>query len=691
MGNPEAVASAYSLFDYQIAADLGGEEAFQVLKEKAWRRGIRLASDMVPNHMGMDSRWVIEHPDWFISLDHSPFPSYSFNGPDLSWDSRVGIFLEDHYYTRSDAAVVFKRLDRWTGSEKYIYHGNDGTAMPWNDTAQLDLLNHEAREAVIRTILDVARRFHIIRFDAAMTLAKRHYQRLWFPEPGSGGDIASRAEHGLTKAQFDAAMPLEFWREVVDRVQQEVPDTLLLAEAFWLMEGYFVRTLGMHRVYNSAFMNMLKTEDNAKYRLSIRNVLEFDPEILKRFVNFMNNPDEDTAVAQFGKDDKYFGVCTLMVTMPGLPMFGHGQVEGFTEKYGMEYRRAYRDEHPDRHLIERHEREIFPLMRRRHIFAEAQNFLLYDLVMQDGRVNENVFAYSNRADGEAGLVVYNNKFENTSGAIRLSVAFSQKTGQDDERALVRRTLGEGLGLQPGNRRFCLFRDHVSGLEFIRSNTDLMEHGLYVELDAYQYHVFMDFREVEDNDAGDFANLAAYLDGRGVPSIEEARQEIYLQPVRRPLMELLNAGMLRRIWNGRVVAPDERVDEELLDDAEGAMAHALREVCRLQQYVRQRDHPGQAGAPRAGCGLTPACSRRAPAGVAGRDRAQQSTRCPSYWQNRATGEPCWRGGWSMALAASPALTTQRASAGAGSTSGDWARSSAPPCAIWAHRRWPLMTA
>ena len=94
MGNPEAVASAYSLHDYQIATDLGGEEAFQVLREKAWRRGIRLASDMVPNHMGMDSRWVIEHPDWFISLDHSPFPSYSFNGPDLSWDSRVGFSLK---------------------------------------------------------------------------------------------------------------------------------------------------------------------------------------------------------------------------------------------------------------------------------------------------------------------------------------------------------------------------------------------------------------------------------------------------------------------------------------------------------------------------------------------------------------------------------------------------------------------
>ena len=58
--------------------------------------------------------------------------------------------------------------------------------MPWNDTAQLDYMNPVVREAVIQTILAVARKFPIIRFDAAMTLAKKHIQRLWFPEPGQG-------------------------------------------------------------------------------------------------------------------------------------------------------------------------------------------------------------------------------------------------------------------------------------------------------------------------------------------------------------------------------------------------------------------------------------------------------------------------------------------------------------------------
>jgi hypothetical protein len=121
------------------------------------------------------------------------------------------------------------------------------------------------------------------------------------------------------------------------------------------MEGYFVRTLGMHRVYNSAFMNMLKMEDNANYRTTIRTVLEFSPEVLKRFVNFMNNPDEKTAVEQFGKDDKYFGTAAMMVTLPVLPRFGDGQIEGFTNSsvwnIGARFGRSI-DEHLVRRQVE---------------------------------------------------------------------------------------------------------------------------------------------------------------------------------------------------------------------------------------------------------------------------------------------------------------------------------------------------
>ena len=572
-GNAEAVASAYSLDDYRIAADLGGEAAHANLRDRAWARGIRLASDMVPNHMGIDSRWVIEHPEWFLSLAEPPYPVYSFDGPDLSSDERVGIVLEDHYWDDSDAAVVFKRIDRATGDARYVYHGNDGTSFPWNDTAQLDFLDAGVREQVIRTIIDVARHFPIIRFDAAMVLAKRHIERLWWPEPGSAGGIPSRAEHAISKREFERRMPVEFWREVVDRVATEVPDTLLLAEAFWLLEGYFVRTLGMHRVYNSAFMHMLRDEDGAGYKKVIKDTIEFDPAILQRYVNFMSNPDEKTAVEQFGKGDKYFGVATVLATLPGLPMLGHGQVQGFGEKYGMEFRRAMLDETPDPWLLERHEREIFPLFHRRSWFAGSDDFLLYDLVTDEGSVDDGVLAYSNGRGPERSLVLYQTRFAASHGRIRDSAAYARKTPTGSRR-LIRRSLADGLGLSRDANAFVTFRDARTSLEYVQSCRDIWERGLAVSLGAYGVQVLWEFHEIRDGAAGQWARLARRLAGMGVPSLEDALRESQLEPVHGPLRAIFAPAVLER---ARAEDGGSETDGEALRERVGAFYAAVADA------------------------------------------------------------------------------------------------------------------
>jgi glycosidase len=533
-GNADAMASAYSLYDYEVARDLGGEGSLANLRQRCQERGIRLASDMVPNHTGLHSRWIVEHPDWFVQLDYPPYPAYAFTGTDLSATPEVSLHIEDGYWDRRDAAVVFKHYDHRSGRTRYIYHGNDGTSTPWNDTAQLNYLLPDLREAVMATILHVARLFPIIRFDAAMTLAKKHYQRLWFPQPGHGG-VPSRAEYGMTREEFDAAFPKEFWREVVDRVAAEAPGTLLLAEAFWLMEGYFVRTLGMHRVYNSAFMNMLKMEENVKYRQTIKNVLEFDPRILQRFVNFMNNPDERTAVEQFGKEDKYLGACVLLVTMPGLPMFGHGQVEGFHEKYGMEYRRACWDEPVDEHLVWLHESRIFPLMKRRWLFSGSEQFRLFDFWCE-GYVDENVFAYSNGQGSERALVVFHNRYAETDGWVHLSAG--QAT--PGEEGLQQTTLAASLGIEGGHGRFCRFSEQVTGLQYLLPADDLLRQGLHLHLGPYQHHVFWDFVMLRDSADQPWGQLCRRLNGAPVADLDRELIQVRYAPLIAAWSDLLAA-------------------------------------------------------------------------------------------------------------------------------------------------------
>jgi glycosidase len=549
MGNIDAVASAYSLYDYQIAWDLGGEWAYQNLNSRAKKRGIRLASDMVPNHTGIFSKWVIENPDFFIQTNEPPFPGYRFSGPDISDDQSVQLRIEDGYWNKTDAAVVFQRIDNKTGEVRYIYHGNDGTNMPWNDTAQLNMLRKEVREAVIQKIFEVARKFSIIRFDAAMTLAKKHFSRLWYPQPGKGGDIPSRVDYAMTQNQFDELFPVEFWREVVDRINSEMPETLLLAEAFWLMEGYFVRTLGMHRVYNSAFMHMMMKEENEKYRDLISNTLEFEPEILKRYVNFMSNPDEETAIKQFGTDDKYFGVCTMMVTLPGLPMFAHGQIEGYTEKYGMEYQRAYYHETPNQWLIDRHKKEIFPLLKKRYLFSDVNNFWLFDFINDYGNLNENVFAFTNSQYGEKAIVFYNNKYDSTSGKI------FQSSPKLVNKAPQTKKLSEALQINSSPKHFYIFREHISNLEYIRTGKDF-ENGFHVNLQGFKYLVYFDFREVYD-EKGEWNKLSKKLDGKGIPNMARAFAELHLEPLHKTFEELFDEESLNDFIKSYIIYEDDK--------------------------------------------------------------------------------------------------------------------------------------
>ncbi len=536
MGNQDAIASAYALYDYQIAADLGGEEAYQNLNERARQRGIRLASDMVPNHTGIFSKWVIERPEYFIQSANPPFPGYRFTGENLSDHPHVEIRIEDGYYSKSDAAVVFQRIDRQHNDVRYIYHGNDGTMMPWNDTAQLDMLKAEVRKAVMQKIFDVAGKFSIIRFDAAMTLAKKHFARLWYPRPGTGGDIPSRADHAMSKKEFDDLFPVEFWREVVDKINAELPETLLLAEAFWFMEGYFVRTLGMHRVYNSAFMHMLKNEENEKYRDLITNTLEFEPEILKRYVNFMSNPDEETAIQQFGTGDKYFGVCIMMNPLPGLPMFAHGQVEGFTEKYGMEYRYARYHEDPDPGLVEKHEREIFPLTGKRYLFSEVRHFQLYDYLEYEGRINENVFAYSNRHGHEKALVLFNNKYEMAHGHIHTSVPRLNTEGSGKN--MTRISLADALGIKNDHRKFYVAFEQISGQEYLFKGSDMHGEGLLWPLRGFEYRVFLSFGEMEDPD-GFIEQFYRQYKGEAVTDVRKMLAGQKLAPVHRAFEEIFD--------------------------------------------------------------------------------------------------------------------------------------------------------
>jgi DNA-binding transcriptional MerR regulator/glycosidase len=421
-GREAPTASAYSIREYEVAAGLGGPSAARRLAERAAEFGIRLGCDVVANHTGIDARWVVDHPNRFVSTSECPYPAYSFTGRNLVASDRVSVRLADQYLDQSDAPVVFRREDLTTSEVRYLYHGNDGTGLPWNDTAQLDYTREETRRAMVEVIVDIAKRFPILRLDAAMALARRHVQRLWYPRAGTGGAIPSRSRFGLSDAEFNALMPREFWREVVCSVRDAAPETMLIAEAFWMMEGVFAREIGLNRVYNSAFMHHLRDEDNDRFRTLVTAVLEADPRFLEHGLNYLSTPDEASAARQFGTGAKYRAAALLLATFPGTPLIAHGQFEGYEEQYGMEYDRPMTDEGESLELLEFH-RSLAPLLGQRARFSGSVGFRLLRAVDDAGCVEGDVITYLTGDPSEPPvLVVVNNGSERIRCAVDRVVA-----------------------------------------------------------------------------------------------------------------------------------------------------------------------------------------------------------------------------------------------------------------------------
>ena len=287
-----------------------------------------------------------------------------------------------------------------------------------------------------------------------------------------------------------------------------------------------------------------------------------------------------------------------MATLPGLPMFGHGQIEGFTEKYGMEYQRPRYDETPDNWLVERHEREIAPLLKRRWLFAESSNFLLYDFFQDAGKVDENVFAYSNRNGGERALVVYNNRYGTAHGAIDFSAAFADKgAGQ-----LRQQRLREGLGVTGDGAYVLAWRDSLTGLEYLRRASDLAERGLTLDLHAYQCHVFLDWRELRITAEEPWDRLADQLNGHGVPNLDDALVNLELRPVHDALRQLLDPAVVRIFADlaehprALATGKDKKIEQERREFFELAWARceALLRTARASYSARLASEGQMAG-------------------------------------------------------------------------------------------------
>jgi len=135
---------------------------------------------------------------------------------------------------------------------------------------------------------------------------------------------------------------------------------------------------------------------------------------------------------------------------------------------------------------------------------------------------------------------------------------NKETGNLESRDLL-----NGLHLSSDPNQYVIFRDSASNLEFIRSTMEIKYQGLFFDLGAYQCHVFMDFRVVNENEYGQYGQLAAYLNGRGVPNIDHALKDLMLAPILNPLRELISTYNMRELFQARLLDPEEKMNPEII--------------------------------------------------------------------------------------------------------------------------------
>lgn len=293
--------SPYAVPRYKFNKLLGGKDAFAAFTRRAHRNRLAVIVDFVTNHMAIDSPWIDEQADLFITS----FPR--------ARTQQTG----EYFLHPSGEMVAF---------------GRDPFFPPWHDTAQLDYTNPATRERMIDTLLEISEVADGVRCDMAMLVLRDYFCKQWYP-------LAS-------EDWLNARLPGEFWEEAISTVKRRRPDFKFIAEAYWDKEPY-LRSLGFDLCYEKKLLDALSARNAAQ----VIEQLAQDDRALRASLLFIENHDEARAAAIFNNPEN-LAAAALILAIPGSALIHEGQMEGKREKLPVQRIKPLIDEAPDLALQE---------------------------------------------------------------------------------------------------------------------------------------------------------------------------------------------------------------------------------------------------------------------------------------------------------------------------------------------------
>lgn len=350
--------------------------------------------------------------------------------PDHPW-----VYEHPKYFIQgSGEDLVGVPNDFFAADGKIIACGRDPYFPPWTDTAQLNAFHPGLRQAAIETVSSIAEHCDGIRCDMAMLLMSSIFEKTWGPRAGQ------RPES-------------EYWGEVIGAVRKGHPDFLFVAEAYWDLE-WELQQQGFDYCYDKRLYDRLIYDSAEGIRLHLTADLAYQ----NKLVRFIENHDEPRAAAAFSPE-KSRAAAVAIATLPGAKLFHQGQFEGRRIKLPVQLVRR-----PGETLdegLQTFYRGLLKVIRAR-AFREGEWSLCERSGWPDNPSYVNLVAWCWRKEDERYLVVINLSHTRCQGRIHLPWADLKG-------------------------RTSLLVDVMSGERYERDGDDMLDQGLYVDLEAWKYH------------------------------------------------------------------------------------------------------------------------------------------------------------------------------------------------------------
>jgi glycosidase len=326
----------------------------------------------------------------------------------------------------------YTRVKRRQG-DLILAYGRDPFFSGWPDTVQLDYSNPAASDAMLNELLRISGQCDGVRCDMAMLILPGVFERTW----------GRRAQ--------------PFWTVATKAVHEKVPGFCFMAEVYWDME-WTMQQQGFDYAYDKRLYDRL-CEGHAR---SVREHFYAGSDYQNKLARFLENHDEPRAASTFDlKIHEAAAVITFL--SPGLRFFHQGQFEGRKKRISPHLVRAPRE--PAVEDIKNFYRCFLQVLRS-PVFRNGWWELLKCLPAWDGNGTWDSFLAFTWEDikGNRAMVSVNYSPHNSQCYIHLP--FTDLAG-----------------------RSVRLRDMTSSVVYDRDGCELLSKGLYLDMQAWGYHVF----------------------------------------------------------------------------------------------------------------------------------------------------------------------------------------------------------